>query len=349
MKVAFLVVGKEMPSTRFRVLQYLPFLEAKGARWRIFFYQQALSLTALKKPRRLLRYIRALGSGLTHDLVFLQKPGFVVHRWIYLRLLFALGRRVIFDFDDAIFIDRLGGGPQPRAMMKKLEYILRRSRVVIAGNPVLAEYAGAFNPRVEIIPTPVDCERYSPAPNRPEAQPLTIGWMGTAANLGYMARLRPVISRILMETGARFLIVSDHFQKPSGLDLNFGPRIEFRRWQESRELDDLRQFDIGLMPLDDDPYTRGKCGYKLLLCMAVAVPVVASPVGINSRIVEEGINGFLAATEEEWLDKLLRLCHDGNLRRRMGAANREKVIREYSLPAAAREWIALLERTAAER
>ncbi|MBE0665612.1 MAG: glycosyltransferase [Candidatus Aminicenantes bacterium] len=169
--------------------------------------------------------------------------------------------------------------------------------------------------------------------------------MGTASNLKYLFPLIPVMKQILTDSKVRFLIITGLAEKPQ--EFNFNERIEFKAWQAETEADDLRLFDIGLMPLADDPYTRGKCGFKLLQYMAVGIPVVASPVGFNNEIVEAGTNGFLAANENDWLERISILLRDESLRRRMGEKGRQRVLREYSLQALVGRWLQVLERCAA--
>jgi len=347
MRIAFFVLSPDTPSTRFRVLQYLPALSARQVKFKIVAMEPSWTVPALKKPCRLWHYLRALFTAWRCDLVFLQKPGFIVNRWPYLRSLFGLQKNVIFDFDDAIFIDLETGLPQAESRLRKLEYILTRSRWVIAGNPYLAEFARKYNRQVEIIPTPVDGDRYRPRQDRPLDRSVIIGWMGTDSNLPYLFTLIPVLRELLAETDARLLVISNPEQKPA--ELEGDARIVWRTWQEETEPEDLARFDIGIMPLADDAYTRGKCGFKLLQYMAVGIPVVASPVGMNREIVEDGISGFLAVDEKDWLEKLGCLCRDRGLRERMGSAGRKRIEEKYSLRRFSVPWLTLLQTAAVDK
>lgn len=342
----FLVLGRSMPSTRFRVLQFLPFLVERRIAFRVFEMKPEREVAGLRKLFRFLHYLRVFQAMRRCDLVFVQKPGFIVHRWIYVRALFRLGRRVVFDLDDAVFFDHDSGRPRPRALLDKLEFILRRSHLVIAGNAYLAEFAGRYNAAVEVVPTVIDCDRYRPSPVMPPRPTVTIGWMGTASNLKYLFPLLPVLERVLRDSAVRFLVVSSEARRPKELD--FSAQVEYKAWSAATEVDDLQRFDIGLMPLADDPHTRGKCGFKLLQYMAVGIPVVASPVGANRRIVEEGRTGYLAGDDDAWRERITALCRDGDLRRRLGAMGREKAEREYSLRRWAGTWVGLLTREAGE-
>jgi len=327
MKIEFLILGREMPSSRFRVLQYLPMLKQAGCDCRVIGMDPPFFIPGLKTLFSFGHRLRAIFATRRFDLVFLQKADFVVRRGLYLRLLFRRRNKVVFDFDDAIFIDPDNGLDVSGKFHERLQFILARSRLVIAGNDYLAAFARQYSKNVLVIPTPIDTERYIPAPAAARDE-ITIGWMGTVPNLTYLLRLVPVIKRILALTDAVFLFITNLDNKPKELD--FSERIEFRTWQAEVEVDHLRSFDIGIMPLADDPFTRGKCGFKLLQYMAVGIPVVASPVGMNRQIVEDGVNGFLAADEKEWLDKLRRLCQDKALRTKLGRAGRETVVAHYA-------------------
>ena len=346
-KIEFLVLGPDVPSTRFRVMQYLPLLAEKRVKFKVFAMEPSFCPPGLKKMCRFWHYLRALCAARCCDLVFMQKPGFIINRPIYLKWLFRLQKNVVFDFDDAIFLDHETGSAQDERWLERLAFILSHSRMVIAGNPYLGEFARKFNPRVEIIPTPIDCERYRPLAQRSSGKPLIIGWMGTDSNLPYLADLIPVMRRLLAEADIRFMIVSGPDKKPPAFDFN--ERVVWKEWCAKTEIDDLRLFDIGLMPLANNDYTQGKCSFKLLQYMAVGIPLVASPVGMNRQIVEAGINGFLAHDEKEWLDKLRLLCRDDELRQRMGSAGRQMIEASFSLQKISQQWTALLQRVAADK
>ncbi|MBN2400223.1 MAG: glycosyltransferase family 4 protein [Candidatus Aminicenantes bacterium] len=345
MKIAFLVISPHMPSTRFRVLQYLPMLAERRVKFKVIAIEPSRCVPGMKKLCQFGHYLRVLVTAWRYDLVFLQKPGFIINRWFYLKLLFRLQKKVIFDFDDAIFLDYKTGLARDEAWLKKMAFILTHSSMVIAGNPYLSKFSKKYNQRVEIIPTPIDCEAYRPRHYRPADPIVTVGWMGTESNLPYLFTLIPVIQSLLAEDGIRFLIVTSPTAKPMALTCD--EKIVWKTWQAETEIEDLRLFDIGIMPLLDNDYTRGKCGFKLLQYMAVGIPVLASPVGMNREIVQERINGFLVADHDEWLDKLRALCADENLRNRMGKAGREIAIKKYSLGNFSGPWISLLQKVGA--
>jgi hypothetical protein len=214
-----------------------------------------------------------------------------------------------------------------RALLgRKIDSVMRRADLVLAGNPYLAERARTARAnRVEIIPTVVDLERYTPTGSRRDSKPVVIGWVGSPTTALYLAPVKRLLSRLAtrypiscVAIGARQDQVAD------------GPFIA-TAWSEAGEVKLLSEIDIGIMPLPDEPYTQGKCGYKLIQYMACGLPVVASAVGVNKEIVREGENGFLATSDREWEDALVRLILDPDLRRRMGVAGRIRVEAEFSL------------------
>jgi glycosyltransferase involved in cell wall biosynthesis len=327
MKIEFLILGQDLPSSRFRVLQYLPMLEQAGSEYHVVGTAPPFFIPGLKVLFSFRHRLKAILAARRFDLIFLQKADFVIRRGLYLRLLFRRHNKVIFDFDDAIFIDPDNNREFSGQCRERLQFILGRSRLVISGNEYLAAFARRYNKNVVVIPTPIDTEKYIPAPLAATRDKIIIGWMGTEPNLKYLMALWPVMHELLLDVKIEFLIISNN-EKKAALFGNH-ERNFYKKWQVDSEVFDLQQFDIGIMPLADDPFTRGKCGFKLLQYMAVGIPVVASPVGMNRQIVEDGSNGFLAANDTEWLDQLRRLCRGMSLRAKMGRGGRETVVNRY--------------------
>jgi glycosyltransferase involved in cell wall biosynthesis len=273
--------------------------------------------------------------------------------WIQKKLLprrqvraLARSGHLVFDFDDAIWTTEKGR----RSFFARwrtearLRSVLRHSTAVLAGNEYLAAYARRHNPRVAVVPTVLDTERY-PARQHGPRQVLTLGWIGHSVNFPYLAALGPVLRAFAAQCPARLLVVADRDFELDGVE------VVNRRWSESGEIADLLDMDVGLMPLADDEWARGKCGFKAVQYMAAGVPPVASPVGMNRDLVSDGQDGFLPEAEAEWLEALRRLHADAGLRERMGRAAREKVQQRYSLaatgPAIARIFQDLLDGRAA--
>jgi glycosyltransferase involved in cell wall biosynthesis len=235
----------------------------------------------------------------------------------------ARWQKIVIEFDDAIYLTS--------GHAAKIPVLLRLSTGVIVGNPTLAAYAESHSPNVHVVPTVVDTYRFSPNCTSPLPTPgvadslLTIGWIGLAYNASYLEWLRPVFLRLQKEFNLRLLVISS---QPPTLD---GVNVLFRPWSYETEVDDLRACQIGVMPLPDNEWARGKCGLKLLQYMAVGLASVATPLGVNRDIISDGINGCLALTLEQWYAQLNRLCGDSLLRAGMGELARKTVESQYAL------------------
>jgi glycosyltransferase involved in cell wall biosynthesis len=192
----------------------------------------------------------------------------------------------------------------------------------MAGNAYLADYARRFNDRVSIVPTTIDTERYPPVERPPNDVPV-IGWTGSYSTAKYLQILAAPLRRLRERMAFRLVVVGAEFS----LD---GVDVECRPWDSRHEVEDLRDFDVGVMPLLDTEWERGKCGLKALQYMALGIPCVVSPVGVNSDIVRDDVEGFTASSAEDWENALARLLSDPALRRRLGQAAREKVVARYS-------------------
>lgn len=243
------------------------------------------------------------------------------------------GKPVVLDYDDAVFhnydLHRLAA---VRALYGgKIDALMKRASLVTAGSGYLAGRArSAGATRVEWLPTVVDTARYRVAPAKPhdDGRPLVIGWIGSPATIGYVRALAEPLAALARQRRIVLRLIGAKLDLP-------GVPVEFVPWAEDREVEAIATFDVGVMPLPDSPWERGKCGYKLVQYMACGLPVVASPVGANMQIVLPGETGFLAANDAEWLSALTRLVDDAALRQRLGAAGRARAEAHYSLHAAA--------------
>lgn len=359
-RVLFLTKYTEQgSSSRYRVYQFLPSYTAAGLGLEIrpfhtSEYVRRLDADAgwLRKARqvgylagRAWQRLAALRQAGSFDLVVVEGEVFPLAPAWADRLLWAFNRRVVVEYDDALFVyhgEMLEPAWLRRLVAGKVASLMGRSRAVIAGNAYLAEYAAKHNPRVEIIPTAIDTERWAVAsPGGPEGGPVRLGWIGSPATARYLAGLGPALAElarkrpfVLRTIGAPALALP-------------GVEVEALPWRLESEVADLQACHIGLMPLDDDAYSRGKCGLKLLQYMAIGIPAVASPVGVNAEIVRDGENGYLAGSDEEWVERLTSLIDDAALRRQMGLAGRETVERDYSLTVTAPRLLALFQEVAA--
>ncbi len=334
-------------SSRIRFYQYLPYLESHGIQVTSApllddRYIRNLYTNRPQNPLAILRaYVQRLAALLhsrAFDLIWLEKEALP---WVP-----ALGEALathfapscVVDYDDAAFhrYDQ-HRNPFVRALLGgKIDAVMRRAALVVAGNDYLAaraRQAGAA--RLEIIPSVVDADRYRPAPPRPPAG-FNIGWIGAPVTAPYLRLIQPALATLCQRSDTRLTLVG------AGRLAMEGVPLESRPWREATEVNELQQFDVGIMPLPDEPFERGKCGYKLIQYMACGLPVVASPVGVNRQIVEHGVNGFLANTPDEWVAALSALRDDPALRRQMGAAGRAKVETQYSLQVTAPRLRALL-------
>ena len=271
------------------------------------------------------------------------------------RLFAAFSRRRVFDVDDAIYVrkPRRLGEPADESpwRRKKFAATCRAVDVVAAGNEVLAGVARESASAVEILPTSIDVSAYRTSDagaegpgvaTRGVATHVTIAWIGSPENLTYLEMLRPALGRLTVRhPGIKLRVICSRFPEWPEID------VEGVVWSEATEAASLASAHIGVMPLTDDAWSRGKCAFKLLQYMAASLPCVASPVGANSEAVIDGVNGFHAAGDLEWERRLERLINSAPLRARLGANGHAHVARRYSLRAYQTQYLALLARLAA--
>ena len=313
MKVAFLIQGLGASSSRYRVLQYLPFLKGQGVDISVHSRQQGW------KDR--LKIYNTLGQ---FDVLVIQRKLFTPAEFWYIR---RKARKIIYDLDDAVMY-RSSGSTRSTSFSRwlRFSYMMKRVDAVIAGNEFLRSEVLRFNDRVVIIPTTIDLSHYSEKERADQGNLVTIGWLGSSSTLKYLKPVIPAIEKVHQRhPEVQLKIVCDSFLE----DLRV-PLLK-KRWRSEDEEADLKSFDIGIMPLEDDLWSRGKCALKILQYYGVGLPVVCSPVGINREIVKDGVNGFWARDEKEWEENLGLLIEDRDLRRQMGIQGRSTVEQDYSL------------------
>jgi glycosyltransferase involved in cell wall biosynthesis len=326
---------------RFRIGQYIPQLEQAGYEVTVSsFFSPSFFRLVYKKGRYgrkalaflalALRRLRSVASLRRYDLVYIYREAFPIGPAFIETAISGDGHPpIVYDFDDAVFLPNVSEANRFVASLKyprKIPSILRRSRGVIAGNSYLADYARQFNRSVVMLPTAVDTERFRPRTTPRDADaPLVVGWIGTPTTAPYLTQMAEVFRQVA-RTHPFTLRVSgaaDDVQIP-------GVAVENLPWSLEREVELFNTCDVGVYPLTDDEWSRGKCGFKAIQFMATGVPVVAAAVGVNREIVEHGVNGFLASTPDEWITALTRLLDDAALRARFAAAGRATIEARYS-------------------
>lgn len=337
---AFTKYDREAASTRQRVLQYCPALSEAGIEVTHFpllsnDYVRGIATGERQSRTAIARaYARRMGQLATaraFDVLWVYAETFPYLPAAFEKLAFLPRRPLIYDFDDAFF-QPYADHPNPIArslLAGKLEPLLRGAAACCCGNDYLADYARRLCDTCLVVPTVVDTSLYRPrsaGKERAERVP-TIGWIGSPSTWINVRPLIPLLERVGREQGWRIRVVGAGVAAAS----DTSDMIDFVEWSEDREIAEVQAMDIGIMPLLDLPFQRGKSGYKIVQYMACGAPVVASPVGVNSVIVSEGQTGLLATSESEWERALRRLIGDPELRRRMGEAGRARAVADYSL------------------
>lgn len=326
------------PGQRFRIEQWDPILRENGVEITYAPFETDELRAVLHQPGNVMGKIRAVSRnfGLRRaellsvkdfDLVYLFREAALLGPPWFERKIARSGVPIVFDFDDAIFVSYKSPSNGYLSYLKfpgKTAEICRLSAHVMAGNEYLADYAREYNKNVTIIPTTIDTDKYTLRDDPGEPETVTIGWSGSFSTIQHLDTIRDVLRELATTEKFLLRVIGTPAYKIDGVD------TEAMQWRLASELDDLRQIDIGLMPLPDENWSRGKCGLKALQYMALGIPTICSPVGVNSTIIKDGENGFLAAGKDEWIEKLKMLIHSAKLRRKIGVAGRETVEKEYS-------------------
>ncbi len=300
------------------------------------FRKNGVDVIGMPIPSGLIGRIKLLREASRHDIVVIQKK--TSFNIIELKLLRRANPRLVFDMDDAVMFHELEHHePLTGKNVKKFLRTINHCAGVVAGNRFLAAFAEANCPTVKVLPTPVDMSNCRPKDYGTIFDTVIVGWLGVSGNLHYLRRLAPVFRALAEEFPQfRLKIVSNDF-----IDIPGVPIIK-ERWSLEGESESLRSFDIGIMPLDDTLWGRGKCGYKILQYFSVGVPAVASPVGINTEFIKNGETGFLAMSDEEWAEALRCLIQDAAGRKAMGLAGLARVVERYSVERYVMQYVALL-------
>jgi glycosyltransferase involved in cell wall biosynthesis len=343
------------PGQRFRFEQYMGALEKAG--WQCdhshlvnedddrILYQKGNYWEKARFVRRCHR-VRQMDVARMHnyDVIFIYREALMTRGIRYEQRFRTSKAKLIFDFDDSVWLPNVSEANKRWSWMKdanKTSKLIGLSDLVFAGNAYLADYALKYNANTVVVPTTIDTDEYLPKghPDVPvvanvhaagtSGNPIVIGWSGSITTIQHFKYAIPALKMLKEKYGDRIAIrvIGDGSYSEPSLGVQGLP------WRKATELDDLRAMHIGIMPLPDDEWARGKCGLKGLQYMALGIPTLMSPVGVNSDIIRDGTNGFLATTTENWVNKFSRLIDDAELRRTMGLAARKTVVDHYSLKA----------------
>ena len=346
------------PGQRFRMEQWEPLLRERGVEITFEPFEDEELHSVLYQPgnlrrklslvlRAAMRRIIALRALSDYDAVYVFREAALlgpplVERWIQSR-----GVPIVFDFDDAVWVPTVSPTNGYLSLLKfpaKTRTACKISAQVMAGNDYLARYAQRVNRNVTVVPTTIDTDKYTVEEKNKAADDVpVIGWSGSHSTAKYIEALRPTLSRLAKRRKFRLRVVGAPEFKMDGVE------VEALPWRSESEVADLRPMDIGVMPLPNDRWTRGKCGLKALQYMALGIPTLCSPVGVNTAIIRDGDNGMLAATPDEWVEKLEQLLCSVPLREQLGAAGRATVEAGYSAASQAPRVHGILEASANKR
>ena len=351
MKILFLTLYDEQwADSRIRVYQYLPILKNRGIEYkvlpiitknfswygRLHYYLSACLSTVFK-------WLKVVSLSFKYDAILINNVLLPLHLE---KMIKAGNKSIVYDFCDAPYVgydaDYIAGDPV-RMLLNRfgkvwVSRMLKISRHVLVGNEQNRQFASQFCQNVTVITGPIDTERYVPRQSKKsDSSNIVIGWIGAPSTTPYLMSLESVF-RSLCGSYPSLVI---ELIGASELKIE-GVPVVIKKWDFESEVNDLQNFDIGIMPLPDNEWTRSKGGYKLLQYMACGIPCVASPVGINADMIQDGANGFLAGNEEEWIEKLSLLIENPDLRRKMGERGRVIAEERYSIPANIQKFLAAL-------
>jgi glycosyltransferase involved in cell wall biosynthesis len=341
-KILFLVAHRpgRSPGQRFRFEQYIDYLKQHGFEYHISYLIDKNDDTMFyargkyfDKMLFLFRSIRQRWKDVKmardFDLIFLYREAHMLGTTVFEKKLAKTGVPMIVDFDDSIWLKDISKGNRNLSFLKrpgKTAEIISLCNASIVGNNYLAAYAGQYSKNVFIVPTTIDTDYYQPVEKKKTSEAIVIGWTGSSTTIKHFSLAVPILQKIRQKYGdkVRFMMISD---EPY---IGHLEGLEFVKWNRGSEVADLSEIDIGIMPLPDDAWSRGKCGFKGLQYMALQIPAVMSPVGVNTEIINHSKNGFLADSTEAWQEILSQLIEDKALRKSIGQQGRKTVEAYYS-------------------
>lgn len=329
----------EAPSQRFRFEQYFSILEKEGFQYKLAPFLNLKAWKILYESGNSFQKLFWLIFSFVKRFLLLFKlhpyEFIFVHReaspigppFFEWTVRFIWRKKIIYDFDDAIWLEDPSEKGSLKARIKwksKVKSICKWSYNVSCGNDYLAQFAKKFNDRVVVNPTTINTD-YHKEIKVSKSEKNVIGWTGTHSTLPYLKILLPVLDGLAKEYDFELMVISN--QKPD-FDVRY---MRYMPWKKSTEIEDLNQMDIGIMPLTDDIWSKGKCGFKILQYMAIQKAVVASPVGVNKKLINESRAGFLAETPEEWKSAIVKLLTDDSFRKELGSKGQVYVKNNYSV------------------
>ncbi|MCP4438038.1 MAG: glycosyltransferase family 4 protein [Aureispira sp.] len=340
-KILFLGIHRKdrSPSQRFRFEQYLDYLEENGFQCEFsniiraeddkvfygagnFFGKLGILMRSISKRWK------ESARAKDYDIVFVQRECFMLGTTFFEKR-FAKKTKLVFDFDDSIWLQVVSANNKSVGFLKdadKTAKLIEMSDMVFAGNPYLANYASKYNKNVKIVPTTIDTEEYVRVPQEPRDR-VCVGWSGSFTTIEHFEHCLPALAKLKEKYGDKvyFKVIGDGNYKHEELGIQGIP------WTKKDELKELSEIEIGLMPLPNDEWTNGKCGLKGLQYMALDIPTIMSPVGVNTEIIQDGENGLLADGVDEWVEKISMLIDNPELRETMGKKGRKTVVDQYSV------------------
>jgi glycosyltransferase involved in cell wall biosynthesis len=327
-----------MPGQRFRLEQWEPYLKDEGIVIDYFPFSDEKLRNVIYRPghfaakaagmmRATMRRLNQIFKASKYDAVYLYRTASMIGPAWLEKLLSKQKVPIIFDFDDAIFLPNTSKANERFGWLKfaeKTADICRLSTCVVVGNSYLADYAKKYNDNFHIIPTSIDTNKYQPSRSKENGK-IILGWTGSSTSQYHLESFEPTLEKIIKDLDVELRVISDRPPDFKTLSCNW------QAWSAEKEVEITSQFDIGIMPIPDDAWSKGKCAAKALQYMALETPAVCSDVGANREVIEQGVNGFLAESEEEWANALEILVKDDSLRKKMGVEARKTVVERYSM------------------
>ncbi len=324
------------PNERYRWFQYEPFVREYGEVNYFYLVNSFLDKILFQSSNNILKFFVLCFTFLkrTYQILFLKKVDVILiyrelhwfHCPLWMWILRRKAKKIIFDFDDAIFLSSEKGVVNVlKRPYSKTVHFIKHSDTVLVGNDYLKQFVLKYNQNVVCIPTVVDTDYFMPKNNKQKTNKVIVGWMGSHSTILHLLSIVKVLKKIQQKyNNVEFRFVATKKYIPE-------LAVSIEEWQKEKEVDILNSFDIGIMPLPDEEWSKGKCGLKMLTYLSCAVPCVSSNVGVNPEIIEKTKGGLIANTESEWITQLSILIENEELRKSLGKQGREGVENYYSL------------------